>query len=143
MIYNNVIEKIGTATDAAGVAVIVAGGLIAFGLAAFHLSRRDPDVYRHFRQRLGQTILLGLELLVAGDIVRTVATSPSLTSVAILTAIVIIRTFLSFSLEVEITGRWPWQKTEPATRPTTASPPTAAKAPSPSNPANAFEVKAP
>jgi uncharacterized membrane protein len=143
MIYNNLIEKIGTATDAAGVAVIVAGGLIAFGLAAVHLSRGDPEVYRRFRQRLGQTILLGLELLVAGDIVRTVATSPSLTSVAILTAIVLIRTFLSFSLEVEITGRWPWQKTKPATPPTTASPPTAAKAPSPSNPANAFEVKAP
>src|SRR5437879_1781594 len=61
-VYNNVIEKIGTATDAAGVAVIVAGGLIAFGLAAVHLSRGDPDVYRRFRQRLGQTILLGLEL---------------------------------------------------------------------------------
>ena len=112
MVYNNVIEKIGTAIDAAGVAVIVAGGLIAFGLAAFHLSRRDPGVYRRFRQRLGQTILLGLELLVAGDIVRTVATSPSLTSVAILAAVVLIRTFLSFSLEVEITGRWPWQKRE-------------------------------
>ena len=143
MVYNNLIETVGTATDAAGVAVIVAGGLIAFGFAAVHLSRGDPDVYRRFRQRLGQTILLGLELLVAGDIVRTVAASPSLTSVAILTAIVVIRTFLSFSLEVEITGRWPWQKTEPATPPTTASPPTAAKAPSPSNPANAFEVKAP
>ena len=70
------------------------------------------DVYRRFRQQLGQTILLGLELLVAGDIVRTVAASPSLTSVAILAAIVLIRTFLSFSLEVEITGRWPWQKRE-------------------------------
>jgi uncharacterized membrane protein len=112
MVYNNVIEKIGEAIDAAGVAVIVAGGLIAFGLAAVHLSRGEPDVYRRFRQRLGQTILLGLELLVAGDIVRTVATTPSLTSVAILAAIVLIRTFLSFSLEVEITGRWPWQKRE-------------------------------
>jgi uncharacterized membrane protein len=112
MVYNNVIENIGTAIDAAGVAVILAGGLVAFVLAAVHLSRGDRDVYRRFRQRLGQTILLGLELLVAGDIVRTVATSPSLTSVAILTAIVLIRTFLSFSLEVEITGRWPWQKRE-------------------------------
>jgi uncharacterized membrane protein len=112
MDYNSVIEKTGEAIDAAGVAVIVAGGLIAFGLAAVHLSRGDPDVYRRFRQRLGQTILLGLELLVAGDIVRTVATSPNLTSVAILATIVLIRTFLSFSLEVEITGRWPWQKRE-------------------------------
>jgi uncharacterized protein DUF1622 len=57
-----------------------------------------------------RTTLLGLELLVAADIVRTVAASPSLTSVAILAAIVLIRTFLSFSLEVETIGRWPWQK---------------------------------
>jgi uncharacterized membrane protein len=56
------------------------------------------------------TILLGLELLVAGDIVRTVATTPTLISVTILAAIVLIRTFLSFSLEVEIAGHWPWQK---------------------------------
>jgi uncharacterized membrane protein len=110
MVYNDVIEKTGMAIDAAGVAVIVTGGVIAFGVAAARLSRRDADVYRRFRQQLGQTILLGLELLVAGDIVRTVAGSPSLTSVAILAAIVLIRTFLSFTLEVEITGRWPWQK---------------------------------
>ena len=65
--------------------------------------------YRRFRQQLGRTILLGLELLVVGDIVRTVAAQPTLTSVAILAIIVLIRTFLSFSLEVELTGRWPWQ----------------------------------
>ena len=63
-----------------------------------------------FRELLGRIILLGLELLVAGDIVRTVAAKPTLTSVAVLGAIVLIRTFLSLSLEVEITGRWPWQK---------------------------------
>jgi len=110
MVYNDVIDEIGMAIDAAGVVVIVVGAAIAFVACAVRLSRREPDVYRRFRQRLGQTILLGLELLVAGDIVRTVAVSPSLTSVAILAAIVLIRTFLSFSLEVEITGRWPWQK---------------------------------
>jgi uncharacterized membrane protein len=110
MTFNDVIEKIGMAIDAAGVAVIVIGALIAFVLSAARLSRHEGDVYRRFREQLGQTILLGLELLVAADIVRTVAASPSLTSVAILAAIVAIRTFLSFSLEVEITGRWPWQK---------------------------------
>ncbi len=88
------------------------GATIAFVFYVVRLSRRESDVYRRFRQQLGQTILLGLELLVAGDIVRTVAGSPSLTSVAILAASVLIRTFLSFSLEVEITGRWPWQKRE-------------------------------
>ena len=112
MVYNDVIEKIGTSIDAAGVVVIVAGAAIAFVVTAVRLSRRESDVYRRFRQQLGQAILLGLELLVAGDIVRTVATSPSLASVAVLAAIVLIRTFLSFSLEVETSGRWPWQKRE-------------------------------
>jgi len=112
MVFNDVIQKIGMTIDVAGVAVIVSGAAIAFVFTAVRLSRRESDVYRRFRQQLGQTILLGLELLVAGDIVRTVAGSPSLTSVAILAVIVLIRTFLSFSLEVEITGRWPWQKRE-------------------------------
>ena len=109
-IYNDVIEKIGTTIDAAGVVMIVAGAVIAFVVATVWLSRRDSYVYRRFRHQLGQAILLGLELLVAGDIVRTVAASPSLTTVAVLAAIVFIRTFLSFSLEVETTGRWPWHK---------------------------------
>ena len=112
MSYEDVIEKIGMAIDAAGVAVIVTGATIAFAFTVVRLSRRENDIYRRFRQQLGQTILLGLELLVAGDIVRTVAATPSLTSVAVLAAIVLIHTFLSFSLEVEITGRWPWQKRE-------------------------------
>ena len=112
MVFNDVIEKIGTTIDAAGVVVIVTGAAIALVITAVRLSRRESDLYRRFRQQLGQTILLGLELLVAGDIVRTVAASPSLTSVAILAAIVLIRTFLSFSLEVELTGRWPWQNRE-------------------------------
>jgi len=115
MVYNDVIEQIGMGVDAAGVVVIVAGAVIAFVDCGLRLSRHELDVYRHFRQRLGQTILLGLELLVAGDIVRTVASSPTLTSVAILASIVLIRTFLSYSLEVEISGRWPWQKREQST----------------------------
>ena len=116
MVYNDVIDKIGMTIDAAGVAIIVVGAAIGFVASAVRLSRRETDVYRRFRQQLSRAILLGLELLVAGDIVRTVAASPSLTSVAILAAIVLIRTFLSFSLEVETTGRWPWQQ-----RDTTAS----------------------
>ena len=110
MVFNDMIEKIGMTIDAAGVVVIVTGTAIAFVITAVRLSRRESNVYRRFRQQLGQAILLGLELLVAGDIIRTVAASPSLTSVAILAAIVLIRTLLSFSLEVETTGRWPWHK---------------------------------
>ena len=114
MVFNDVIDKIGMTIDAAGVVVIVAGAVIASVASAVRLFRRESGVYRRFRQGLGQAILLGLELLVAADIVRTVAASPSLTSVAILAAIVLIRTFLSFSLEVETTGRWPWQKLDTA-----------------------------
>jgi uncharacterized membrane protein len=109
MDYYHVIVRIGEAIDVAGVAVIVVGALISAGAAAVELGHHETGTYRRFRQRLGRTILLGLELLVAGDIVRTVATVPTLTSVAVLAIIVLIRTFLSFSLEVELTGHWPWQ----------------------------------
>ncbi|MER7008767.1 DUF1622 domain-containing protein [Dactylosporangium sp. NPDC000555] len=88
--------------------------MLAFVGCVVRLARHEGDVYRRLRQQLGQTILLGLELLVAGDIIRTVAVSPTLTGVAILASIVLIRTFLSFSLEVEISGRWPWQKRDTA-----------------------------
>jgi uncharacterized membrane protein len=110
MDYNQVIEKTGEVIDAAGVAVIVIGAAIAAGAGAVRLFRRDAGAYRRFRQQLGQTILLGLELLVAADIVRTVAAEPTFASVGVLGIIVLIRTFLSFSLEVELTGRWPWQQ---------------------------------
>ena len=109
MDYNHVIEDVGKVIDAAGVVVIVVGMLISAGAAAVELGRHETGIYRHFRQQLGRTILLGLELLIVGDIVRTVATQPTLESVGILAIIVLIRTFLSFSLEVELTGRWPWQ----------------------------------
>ena len=73
--------------------------------------RRQPRRRRPiFRSSLGRAILLGLEFLVAADIINTVAVTPTLLSVAVLAGIVIIRTFLSFSLEVEIEGRWPWQR---------------------------------
>jgi len=110
MDYNHVIDKTGEVIDAAGVAVIVIGAVIASGAAAVRFVRHEAGAYRVFRQQLGQTILLGLELLVAADIVRTVAAEPTFTSVAVLGIIVLIRTFLSFSLEVELTGRWPWQQ---------------------------------
>jgi uncharacterized membrane protein len=117
MDYTQVMQRIGEVVDGAGVAVIAIGAVINAGTAAVGLARREAGTYRRFRQQLGQTILLGLELLVAGDIVRTVAAQPTLNSVAILGFIVLIRTFLSFSLEVELTGRWPGQKD--ATKPLT------------------------
>ena len=110
MTFTAVIEKVGQVLDASGVAAIVLGAAIATVVAALRVRRRVPDVYRLYRQQLGRSILLGLELLVAADIIRTVAVTPTLTSIAVLAGIVLIRTFLSFSLELEITGRWPWQK---------------------------------
>jgi uncharacterized membrane protein len=110
MDYNHVIQTTGEVIDAAGVAVMVVGAAVAAAAAAIRFARREAGTYRRFRQQLGQSILLGLELLVAADIIRTVAAQITLTGVAILGLIVLIRTFLSFSLEVELTGRWPWQK---------------------------------
>ncbi len=95
-----------------GVAIIALG---AFGnlLVFFVRLARKQDhaqAIANFRSNLGRAILLGLEFLVAADIINTVAVEPTLLSVAVLAGIVLIRTFLSFSLEVEIEGRWPWHR---------------------------------
>jgi uncharacterized membrane protein len=108
--FYEIIEGVGKSIDGAGVAVIVIGALAATLAAGLRVRRGEPDVYRRYRQQLGRSVLLGLELLVAADIIRTVAVMPTLASVAVLGGIVFIRTFLSFSLEVEISGSWPWQK---------------------------------
>ena len=70
------------------------------------------EAYRSYRKHLGRAILLGLEFLVAADIIGTVAVEPTFTNIGVLAGIVLIRTFLSFALELEIEGRWPWQRTE-------------------------------
>ena len=110
MNFFEVIETVGKTIDAVGVATIAIGALIAAAVAVTRLNRKTGDVYRVFRQQLGRSILLGLEFLVAADIIRTVAVTPDARSVAVLGGIVLIRTFLSFSLELEVTGYWPWQK---------------------------------
>jgi uncharacterized membrane protein len=115
-------ETVGAAVDIAGVAVIVCGALIATGVFTRRLLRRKtfPGAYRLYRQSLGRAILLGLEFLVAGDIIRTVAVSPTFGSVGVLAVIVLVRTFLSFSLEVELQGHWPWRRRAIAHPPRTA-----------------------
>jgi uncharacterized membrane protein len=110
MEFRDIVEFVGKIIDGAGVAAIVIGAIAASVYALVRLLRKQRPVYRPYRRFLGRSILLGLELLVAADIIRTVAITPTLDSVAVLAAIVLIRTFLSFSLELEITGRWPWQK---------------------------------
>ena len=109
MSFYEVIETVGKAIDAVGVAAIALGALISGAGALARLWRKAGDVYRIFREQLGRSILLGLEFLVAADIIRTVALKPDARSVAVLGGIVLIRTFLSFSLQLEVTGYWPWQ----------------------------------
>lgn len=111
MDLHGAVDAVGLAVDGVGVAVIV----LAIVISAWRFARgltgdRPFDAsYRQLRQSIGRGVLLGLELLVAGDIIRTVAIAPTFTSIGVVAMIVGIRTFLSFSLEVELTGRWPWQ----------------------------------
>jgi uncharacterized membrane protein len=115
------IEK---AFQLAGVLVLIVGACIAaiwFVVAAIrHV--RAPTPYEGLRQGLGRAILVGLEFLVAADIIRSVAVDPTFQSVGVLGLIVLIRTFLSWSLEVEITGAWPWRRT-PSRSPAEIGPP--------------------
>lgn len=112
MDLDRAIEDVGTAVEVAGVVVIVVGVVAALVVFGVRIARPVPgvDAYRRARRDIGRSILLGLELLVAGDIIRTVVVSPTFTSVGVLAIIVLIRTFLSFTLELEINGRWPWQQ---------------------------------
>lgn len=106
------IELIVRAVEWTGIAIIVAGSFGSLAVFAVRAARQGfgTPIYDGFRSSLGRSILLGLEFLVAADIVGTVAIEPSLDSLAVLAGSVLIRTFLSFSLEVEIEGRWPWQR---------------------------------
>jgi uncharacterized membrane protein len=123
--FIEIVETVGKVIDGVGVAVIALGAVLAAGFSVGRLLRRTGDAYRTFREQLGRSILLGLEFLVAADIIRTVAITPTWQSVVVLAGIVLIRTFLSFSLEVEITGRWPWQQ-KPASDPTATPAPAVA-----------------
>ena len=105
-----IIEGIGTTIDAIGVAVIAGGAVLAVFMTLGQGRREEGGAYDFFRRRLGRAILLGLEFLVAADIIRTVAVTPTGESVLVLGGIVLIRTFLSFSLQLEMTGAWPWQQ---------------------------------
>lgn len=112
MEYTELIEGIGRIIELAGIVIIVLGALLATGCFLYYWAkeRSIDNQYRSYRQNLGRSILLGLEFLVAGDIIRSIALPPSLMSVTVLAIIVLIRSFLAIELEMEIEGRWPWQK---------------------------------
>ena len=105
------IEVSATGIEALAVAIIVIA--IVAGTAAYLvrvlLRRADGKTYDDYRQRIGRALLLGLEILVAADVIRTVALEPTLKNVAVLGLLVLIRTFLSWTLVLEIEERWPWQ----------------------------------
>lgn len=107
-----VAEWAAAAIEMAGVFIITAFALYAAISAAISLFRkqRAQEGFHAIRQNLGRGILLGLEFLVAADIIHTVAVELSFETVGVLAIIVLIRTFLSFTLDLELTGRWPWQK---------------------------------
>lgn len=115
--FRDIADSVAQAIDLAGMAVIVVGLLVAMAVYANGALRAAgaPTGYRDFRQQVGKAILLGLEFLVAADIIRSVAVAPTFRGVGVLAVIVVIRTFLSFALEVELNGRWPWQGS-PASR---------------------------
>jgi uncharacterized membrane protein len=108
--YRELMELVGRCVDAFGVLIIVIGAAVATGHFVLRHMADFNTAYRAYRQGLGRAILLGLEFLIAGDIIRTVVVAPTLENVLILALIVIIRTFLSMALQLEVEGRWPWHR---------------------------------
>jgi uncharacterized membrane protein len=117
MNYEHFIAAAARVVELAGVAVLLFGAFLAAGAFTGRLARRVvfQDAYHALRADLGRAILLGLELLVIADIIGTVAIEPTLQNLGVLAVIVAIRTCLSFALELEVSGHWPWQRVQ-ATR---------------------------
>jgi uncharacterized membrane protein len=112
MDYEHFVTSAARVVEFVGVAVLLLGALLAGGTFSWRLMRRAgfDDAYHALRADLGRAILLGLELLVIADIIGTVAIEPTLQNLGVLAVIVAIRTLLSFALELEVSGRWPWQR---------------------------------
>jgi uncharacterized membrane protein len=111
-----IIFVISEVIDFTGVAIIAVGALLGVIRCGQDLLRQEraADAYSRLRTFLGRSLLLGLEFLVAGDIIKTVAIEPTFDSVIVLAIIVLVRTVLSLSIGVEIDGRWPWQAAQQA-----------------------------
>lgn len=112
--FKNLITIVTYGVEGFGVAVIVAGSLLATVHFILRWRNNAPEArYQEYRRVVGRSIILGLEFLIAGDVIRTVVVSHTMSSVTVLAVMVIIRAFLSFTLSLEIEGRLPWHK--PAT----------------------------
>ena len=103
------IERVAVVVELLAVAIMVAFILVGTVRWLFSADKLKEHTYRHYRETLGKALLIGLEILVAADIIRTVALQPTMSNVAALGALVLVRTFLGWSITVEIEGRWPWQ----------------------------------
>lgn len=102
---------LGEILDFVGVLVIVIGVFYSSILFFYQwINHKSHDLYKTYRHDMGRAILLGLEFLVAGDIIRSVVGDPTYATIGMLAIIVLIRTFLSITFEMEVEGRWPWQK---------------------------------
>src|SRR5262249_10228744 len=110
MSYEQAISDVSKGVEIAGIGVLILGGLYSLVSFVAAIVRRESSAYDDLRSTLGRSILIGLEILVGADIIRTIAVSPSFTSVGVLGLVVVVRTFLSFSLEAELDGQWPWQR---------------------------------
>jgi len=122
MSFESIASDVVRVIEGFGAAIMVIGGLIAFTRYGVQVVTHQVDPFRQLRANLGRVILLGIEVLIIADIIRTIVVDQSFESVAVLGAIVLIRIVLSFSLEVEIDGSWPWnqwklQRADRATEP--------------------------
>ena len=113
MKFTEIISIAGYSLEAVGVLVVVFGSILASVTFIRSYSQLPEGIaYRTYRRQLGRSIILGLEFLIAGDIIRTVIVADTLENVAVLGMIILIRTFLSVALHLEVEGRWPWQHDE-------------------------------
>src|SRR5437016_8108844 len=108
--YRQIMDIVGTGVDGVGVFVVVGGAVVATARLGVHRIQNTGNYYSLYRQDVGRAILLGLEFLIAGDIIRTVVVAPTMQNVLVLGLIVLIRTFLSLSLQLEIEGKLPWRR---------------------------------
>src|ERR1043166_5117357 len=106
--FRQIMEIVGTGVDGVGVFIVAGGMVVATARLAVRRAHETGNYYSLYRQDVGRAILLGLEFLIAGDIIRTVVVAPTLQNVVVLGIIVLIRTFLSLSLQLEIEGKLPW-----------------------------------
>ena len=111
--FRKIMDITGLVLDAAGVLVVVAGVLVSVVRFVIGRTTGFAHAYRALRTEVGRAILLGLEFLIAGDIIKSVVVDPTVLNIATLGLIVLIRTFLSMTLQLEVEGRWPWHHPEP------------------------------